>query len=155
MQKFYKPTRVAVIFVMMALLTALCCPPYTSSSSMTTEPTKCWLPRDTTEPTVTLTADRGDILDRNGVPLVSTRPVYNITLSRDTLLKRPDINDILLKLIHMAIDNGVDYIDTFPVTIGAPFSYLYDMTETQKANLEFYLERFNNFGVDGEIPPRI
>ncbi|NMA25473.1 MAG: penicillin-binding protein, partial [Clostridiales bacterium] len=153
MQKFYKPTRVAVIFVMMALLTAL----YLSTlyklqlyDDGTDE--VAWLPRDTTEPTVTLTADRGDILDRNGVPLVSTRPVYNITLSRDTLLKRPDINDILLKLIHMAIDNGVDYIDTFPVTIGAPFSYLYDMTETQKANLEFYLERFNNFGVDGEIP---
>ena len=48
----------------------------------------------------------------------------------------------------MAIDNGVDYIDTFPVTIGAPFSYLYDMTETQKANLDFYLERFN---IDKEI----
>lgn len=153
MQKFYKPTRVAVIFVMMSLLAALYLSTlYKLQLYDTGADENAWLPRGTSEQPVTLTADRGDILDRNGVPLVSTRPVYNITLSRETLLERQDFNDILLRLIHMAIDNDVEYIDTFPVTIGAPFAYLYDMTDTQRGNLEFYLEKYKKtFGIDGEI----
>jgi penicillin-binding protein 2 len=149
MQKFYKPTRVAVIFVIMALLAALYMSTlyklqlYDSGSDE-----NAWQAIDTTTQTITLTANRGDILDRNGEPLVSTRPVYNITLSRETLLDRVDINEILLKLIHMAVDNGIDYTDTFPVTIGAPFSYLYDMTDTQKDNLKAYLDYFD---IDADI----
>ena len=153
MQKFYKPTRIAVIFVIMALLVALYMfTLYKLQLYDTGADENAWLTRDTTDQDVTLTADRGDILDRNGVPLVSTRPVYNITLSRETLLDRDDINEIILRLIHMAIDNDIDYVDTFPVTIGAPFSYLYDMDSTQRDNLEFYLKFLKkNFGVEGDI----
>jgi penicillin-binding protein 2 len=152
MQKFYKPTRVAVIFVIMAVLLALYMSTlyklqlYDTGADESTQ-----LPRDTTRQDVTLTADRGDILDRNGVPLVSTRPAYNVTLNLDKLLKQADINQIILDLVHMAVDNNVDYTDTFPVTIGAPFSYLYNMDDTQKSNLEAYLKFHKNFGVEGEI----
>ncbi len=152
MQKFYKPSRVAVIFVIMAVLLALYMSTlYKLQLYDTGTDENALLPRDTKEQKVTLTADRGDILDRNGVPLVSTRPAYNVTLNRDTLLDRADINTIILDLVHLAVDNDIDYTDTFPVTIGAPFSYLYNMDNTQKDNLEAYLKFFKNFGVEGEI----
>ncbi len=152
MQKYYKPTRVAVIFVIMAFLVALFMMTlYKLQIYDTGADETAYLTRDTTPLTVTLTADRGDILDRNGVKLVSTRPAYNITLSRDTLVDRDDYNEILLQLIHAAIDNNVSYNDTFPVTIGAPFAYLLDMTDTQKKNLDDYLKRFKYFDMDENI----
>jgi penicillin-binding protein 2 len=153
MQKFYKPSRVAVIFVIMALLLALFMSTlYKLQLYDTGADENAWLAYGkTTDRTIVLTADRGDILDRNGVPLVSTRPAYYITLNRDTLLDRDDINQIILDLVHLAIDNDVDYIDTFPVTIGAPFAYLYDMTDSQRDNLLAYLKFVKNFGIEGDI----
>jgi cell division protein FtsI/penicillin-binding protein 2 len=41
------------------------------------------LVKNTTKKTETLTADRGDILDRNGIQLVTTRAAYNVTLHRE------------------------------------------------------------------------
>jgi penicillin-binding protein 2 len=153
MQKFYKPSRVAVIFVIMVILVALyMITLYKLQLYDTGTDENAWIAYGKTTPqNITLTADRGDILDRNGVPLVSSRPAYNISLSRETLKDRDDNNKVILDLVHLAIDNDVDYIDTFPVTIGAPFAYLYDMTDTQKTNLEAYLKFFKNFDVEGEI----
>jgi penicillin-binding protein 2 len=93
--------------------------------------------------TVTLTADRGDILDRNGVLLVSDRPAYDITLTWKALRAAPNTNEILLSLIRRASESGVSYTDTFPMTLGAPFSFLYDMTEKQRGRLDKYLDYFD------------
>jgi penicillin-binding protein 2 len=152
MQKFYKPSRVAVIFVIMAiLLTLYMTTLYKLQIYDTNAKENALLARDTSTQTVTLTADRGDILDRNGIVLVSTRPAYNVTLSYDTLRGRDDYNKILLDLIHTAVDNGVPYNDTFPVTTGAPFTYLSDMTDAQKSNLSAYLKYFKYFDMDSNI----
>ena len=69
----------------------------------------------------TIPAGRGDILDRNGTLLVSDESSYYITLSRSAFIEREDVNDILLELAYTAAEYGVSYIDTFPVTLGAPF----------------------------------
>lgn len=152
MQKYYKPSRVAVIFVIMVMLVALYMTTlYKLQIFDTSADQNAYLARDTSTQAVTLTADRGDILDRNGVVLVSTRPAYNVTLSRDILLDRDDFNQIILELVHTAIDNDVPYNDSFPVTIGAPFAYLIDMTDSQKANLEEYLKFFKYFDMDANI----
>jgi penicillin-binding protein 2 len=143
MVKFYKPSRVAALFIVMGLLTAIyMLTLYRLQLFDTNADAYAALARKTTTQEVTLAADRGDILDRNGVVLVSTRAAYNITLSRDKLLKRDDINEIILKLVHTAIDNGVSYTDTFPVTTGAPFAYLSDMTTSQRNLLNAYFDYF-------------
>jgi penicillin-binding protein 2 len=98
------------------------------------------LAKNTTKKEETLTADRGDILDRNGIQLVTTRAAYNVTLHRETLLDRDDINDIVLELVHDAVDYGVSYNDSFPVTAGAPFTYVSDMSGNQEKYLKAYLE---------------
>lgn len=152
MQKFYKPSRFAVIYVIMALLLGIYMTTlYKIQIYDTAADENAWLARNTTRQTVTLTANRGDILDRYGNVLVSTRAAYNITLSHDALLDRDDANDIILRLIHSAVGYGISYTDTFPVTQGAPFTYLSDMTDTQRDQLNAYLKRCKYFGADQNI----
>jgi penicillin-binding protein 2 len=142
MQKYYKPSRFAVIFVIMGLLLALYLMTLYKLQLFDTgaDANAAYLSQDTTTKKETLTANRGDILDRNGNILVSTRAAYNITLSRATLKDRDDFNKIILDLVHTAVDNGIQYTDTFPVTAGAPFSYVLDMDDTQKSRLAKYEE---------------
>ena len=96
----------------------------------------------------TLTAARGNIYDRNGALLVSGRPSYNIKLDRRALLAAPNTNEIVQELIYAAMDEGLEYSDTFPVTRGAPFEYVTNMTTTQRNRLDAYFEYFN---LDPEI----
>jgi penicillin-binding protein 2 len=98
---------------------------------------------------VVLPAQRGDILDRNGTLLVSNRPSYNVTLARKALLAAGDTNGIIKELIYTAEENGVRYNDTLlPVTRGAPFEYLADMSDTQRGRLDKYLD---NYSLDRDI----
>jgi penicillin-binding protein 2 len=97
---------------------------------------------------VVLPAQRGDILDRNGALLVSNRPSYNVTLTRDALLKTGDANGIIKELIYAAEENGVRYNDTLPVTRGAPFEYLADMSDKQRGRLDKFL---STHSLDGDI----
>jgi len=90
----------------------------------------------------TLNAARGNIYDRNGVLLASGRPSYNIKIDRRALLLSPNPNETIQTLIHAAIDRGLSYSDTFPVTRGAPFEFL-NMSATQRSRLDQYKEYFN------------
>ncbi len=145
MQKYYKPSRIVLLFVVMGLLIAVYMTAlYKLQIFDTAADEDAWLAKNTTTKTVPLTADRGDILDRNGVKLVTTRAAYNVMLSRETLLDRDDINDIILELVQDAVDQDVDYTDTFPVTTGAPFTYISDMTSTQEKNLKAYFDYFDD-----------
>ncbi len=143
MHKFYRPSRVVILFVIMGLLLAVYMTAlYKLQIFDAAADEDAQLVKNTTKKTETLTADRGDILDRNGIQLVTTRAAYNVTLDRDTLLDREDINDIILELTHDAIDYKVSYNDGFPVTAGAPFTYVSDMSGTQEKYLKAYLEYF-------------
>lgn len=87
-------------------------------------------------------ASRGDILDRNGVVLVSSRAAYNITINRNELLASDDPNAVVFDIIEAANAAGVKYNDTFPLTSSAPFDYPAEMTETQRSRLDKYFEFF-------------
>ncbi|MDR0839056.1 MAG: hypothetical protein LBN99_05380 [Oscillospiraceae bacterium] len=106
------------------------------------------LPLVTTTRTDTIRAGRGDILDRNGVLLVSSRPSYDVVLSRSALLAADGTNSIIRDLIYMSAESGVAYNDTFPITAGAPFEYAYDMTATQRTRLDKYLDFFDELDAD-------
>lgn len=96
----------------------------------------------------TIPSGRGDVLDRNGTLLVSDESSYYITLSRSAFIEREDVNDILLELAYTAAEYGVSYIDTFPVTLGAPFSFVADPTSQQEYILSEY---FKFFDLDPDI----
>ena len=69
--------------------------------------------------TQTVEAARGDILDRYGRVLVSNRVTYQVALNTDAMEKNR--NDILLALIRIARDAGVEWEDTLPITAQPPF----------------------------------
>jgi len=98
----------------------------------------------------TLVAARGNIYDRNGVLLASGKPSYNIKIDWRALRASPnqDPNDIVQELVYAAMDEGMTYTDTFPVTRGAPFEFLTNMSNVQENRLNAYLE-FHN--LDPEI----
>ena len=75
--------------------------------------------------TQTVEAARGDILDRYGRVLVSNRVTYQVALNTDAMEKNR--NDILLALIRIARDAGVEWEDTLPITAQPPVR---DTTDT-------------------------
>lgn len=141
MQKFYNPARIVAIFVVLSIFLAV----YIASlyRLQLVEGDDYQEALNTKKSTSVLTAARGDILDRNGVLLVSSRSTYNVTISRSTLLSLDDPNDTIFRLVHAAVENGVSYTDSFPVTIGAPFAYLSNMTSIQETRLSKYFEYFD------------
>jgi len=73
--------------------------------------------------TETVSAARGDILDRYGRVLVTNRVSYELTIDRATLVTAPEPNGILLELIDMVEAAGLSYADNLPVTPDAPFAF--------------------------------
>ncbi len=141
MQKFIQPGRVAALFVAMAAILTI----YTTvlyKLQLAGKPYDAEI-RNTMTTTTEITAPRGDILDRNGVLLVSNRASYNVTLSRSAILANDSPNDLILDIVRTAGEYGVSHNDTFPITVAAPFNYVANMTGLQRDYLSQYLDYFH------------
>ena len=144
MQKMYKPIRVGVLFTLIAVLLTIYVSALYKMQLYDAGPAVAKLyPQRTYSRTVTLPSSRGNIYDRNGVLLASGRPSYNITLNRTALLYDPARNDVIQELVYTTMDENVQYTDTFPITRGAPFTYISDMTAEQRRRLDEYFKEFN------------
>ena len=145
MQRLYKPVRLGIVFVLVAVIIA-----FYAAVMYRYQIYDTYVPEDevplqrTIARIVTLPAARGNIYDRNGVLLASGRPAYNITLNRMALLRVPNRNEIIMELLYTAMDEEVVHNDTFPVTRGAPFMFLMNMSNEQKRRLDIYLEYFGH-----------
>jgi penicillin-binding protein 2 len=93
----------------------------------------------TTERTVT--AARGNILDRYGRVLVSNAECYNLRIDTDKLFANDDPNAVILELVSMVRGYGDEYTDELPISIEPPFTYNEDMTAIQRTMLEAYFVR--------------
>ena len=71
----------------------------------------------------TVKATRGELLDRNGNVMVGNRATYNLVFNTFVLTNTKGANDHLLRLVKMARELGVDYIENFPVTENRPYEY--------------------------------
>ena len=142
MHKFYRPMRMAVIFICMAVLLTVYVSALYKLQIYDTAGAELFAEK-TYPSTETLVARRGEIYDRNGILLVSSRPSFNLTLSRSLLLASGNPNEIIRTLINTCMENGVKYNDTLPITTGAPFVYLSEMTSLQKTTLKKYIEYFD------------
>ena len=84
--------------------------------------------------TETVEAARGQILDRNGRVLVSNEVVYQVTLDTSLMMDdrnkdgrgEDDRNDILLSLIRIAREEGVEWTDDLPISETEPFVFTTD-----------------------------
>jgi penicillin-binding protein 2 len=153
MQKMFRPTRLGIFFVLVAAsiiwfvfslysIQIFAAPPVDEQA----------VPMRTVTRTETLFAARGSIFDRNGVLLASGRPSYNIMLSRDVLIEIPlaQRNQSILDMIYFAMEHGIQYTDTLPITRGAPFSFLTDATSDQITHLNAFKEA-NNIDPDIDV----
>ena len=71
----------------------------------------------------TVKASRGELLDRNGNKMVGNRASYNLVFNNFVLTNSDDPNGHLLRLVKMARQLGVDYIENFPITETRPYEY--------------------------------
>ncbi len=91
----------------------------------------------------TVTAARGNILDRYGRVLVSNAECYNLKIDTDKLFANADPNSVILELVEMVRSYGDEYTDDLPITFEPPFEYDENMTAIQRTMLEAYYKRQN------------
>ncbi len=97
----------------------------------------------------TAAAARGSIFDRNGNVLVSNRVSYNAALISFVLYSGDDINGTLLSLTELCRDNGIDYIDTLPITRERPYTYTTD--ELSSSWQGYYRAFLRYMDLDGDM----
>ena len=90
--------------------------------------------------TKTVTAARGNILDRYGRILVSNKEAYNIKIDITKLFASEDPNSVILDLVEMVRGYGDDYTDDLPISMEPPFEYDPNMTEIQRTMLKAYFK---------------
>lgn len=95
-------------------------------------------------------AARGDILDTNGNLLVSNRASYDLALNHYVLLNANGTNDHLYRLVKLCEEEGIDYIENFPITAERPFTYtLKEQNSAQQRYFQAYLAYMG--GLDSDI----
>ncbi len=97
----------------------------------------------------TAAAARGSIFDRNGNVLVSNRVSYNAALISFVLYSGDNINGTLLSLTELCRDNGIDYIDTLPITRERPYTYTTD--ELSSSWQGYYRAFLRYMDLDGDM----
>ena len=88
----------------------------------------------------TVKAARGELLDRNGNVLVGNRASYDLVFNNFVLTNSDDPNGHLLRLVRMAEQLEVDYIEHFPVTETRPYEYtLAEQNTSWQSHFQAYL----------------
>ncbi len=74
--------------------------------------------------TLVVDAPRGNIYDRNGVPLAINETVYSVKI--DPSISVSNINEVLVELIRLFEEYDQEYIDNLPITKTEPYQYTFD-----------------------------
>lgn len=95
-------------------------------------------------------AARGDILDTNGNVLVTNRASYDLVFNHYVILNSGNPNEHLLELATLCREQGIAYVDHFPVSMTWPFEYtLESLSSTWKNYFQLFL--VNRGDVDSDI----
>ena len=83
---------------------------------------------DNTIRTVSTSAPRGNLYDRNGVLLAASTTVFAIEFSRGSMTGA-QVNESLRKVLRMLARYGEEYIDDFPIYITSDGEYYFQQTK--------------------------
>ena len=83
---------------------------------------------------VTVKAARGEIVDRNGVPLAANRTGYNVVFDK-SYIKMSEVNDIILVAADITNKQNEKYNQSLPITETEPYAFR-DGYETSVASLK-------------------
>lgn len=88
----------------------------------------------------TVKAARGEILDCNGNVLVTNRASYDLVFNHYVICSADNRNAILLELVQLCREKGIEYNENFPVTTSLPYEYtLEKLTSAQQGYFQSYL----------------
>lgn len=90
--------------------------------------------------TTTVASARGDILDRNGEPLVTNRQGNSIVINAATFpdsKHQQERNAELLSLIKLCEANNIKYINNLPVNVAGSGKYAFDKGEKAEAYIKW------------------
>lgn len=88
---------------------------------------------------MTVTASRGEILDRYGRPLVTNRTVFSLRLDYAYWDKEKQ-NQTILALARLVREDGAVVEDSLPISAEAPFTYIGEETDSVRETLAAYAE---------------
>ena len=93
----------------------------------------------------TVEAARGNLTDRNGEVLVSSRPSYDLTFDASLLDSGQDESEAILRLLELCRDRGLTWEDGLPISLDAPFTYQLDaLGDTAKRRFLTYLKELDS-----------
>lgn len=79
--------------------------------------------------TAVLKAPRGEILDRHGREIAVNRDGYNIVFNKAYV--KDNLNDVILSLIDLLSQNGVEWVDKLPLEASAPYAFQANVSTTR------------------------
>lgn len=85
-----------------------------------------------------ITAPRGTIYDKYGVPLATTKVVYNLKYDKSdksSEMEESELNDMFIKIIKILEENNREVNDELPISEERPYKFLYT-SETRIKNWE-------------------
>ncbi len=92
---------------------------------------------------VTVSAPRGIIYDRNGRPLISNRLGFSVQVSYSDE-PSDKINDILLSTVEVLEKNGEEYVDSLPISQeGYKFTFKDDNSKKADQKIKEFKEKYN------------
>ncbi len=94
--------------------------------------------KTSTTATQTVSAARGQIVDVYGEPLVENKVSYDIIIEHSFFPKNRDAqNEIILGIAKLLINDGLEWIDTTPISFNEPYEY----TAENEADITRILEK--------------
>jgi len=143
MEKLVKPIRLAIMGIVMLLLVCIC---LITLYKLQIVEGKAYYEESLNNnvSTKTVTAARGNLMDRYGRILVENRVCNNLIIDTTELFQDDDpyyveANANILRLVNTVLEYGDTYTDTLPITKTPPFEYT-EMTAIQRATLNAYLK---------------
>lgn len=141
MNKLIKSSRLTAFFVLIAALLALC---FATLYKLQIIEGAAYYQEslDNNVSIQTVTAARGNIMDRYGRVLVSNRECYNLRINTDKFFygNIEDPNATILEMIRIIEESGGSHIDTLPITMEPPFEYT-NLSDLQRTMLTAYFTR--------------
>lgn len=84
----------------------------------------------TTLKEIVVPAPRGSIYDRYGRPLAINTSSFTVNIDASATVD--NINEVILKLVELLEKNDEEILDEFPISKEAPYTFLFDGSETQE-----------------------
>ncbi|MFV0439835.1 MAG: penicillin-binding transpeptidase domain-containing protein [Lachnospirales bacterium] len=101
--------------------------------------------RESTVKTLDLSAPRGEIYDKYGLPLAVNETAFGLTMDPQVSLTTKELNDVIYNIILLLDENGESFVDELPISTTTPYVFTIADTRvnTWKTDMGFSQSRFD------------